>query len=243
MLNKPQRSLSLYISSPQACDYLDNNIAQNIFISPEEKIDSVTYEYLLSVGFRRSGEFIYRPHCKACQACISCRVPLSSFSLSRSQKRVLNKNKDLERKTVNAEFNDEHYALYLKYQRSRHAGGVMENFDEKAYKDFLCQSPGESVFIESWLNGQLVAVALTDVFQRSMSAVYTFFDPDHPTRSLGTLSVLEQIQCAQSLNKDYLYLGYYIQASKKMTYKANFQPLQLFENDNWVSYKDSLSEK
>jgi len=113
----------------------------------------------------------------------------------------------------------------------------MEKFDKNAYKDFLCQSLGESVFLESWLGEKLIAVALTDVFANAASAVYTFFDPDYAARSLGTYSVLEQIQFAKSLNKRFLYLGYYIQASQKMSYKKNFQPIELLHNEKWERYK------
>lgn len=239
MSNAGKRSLPLYISSPQSCDYIDGETSQSLFISPDIKVDSGTYEYLLGVGFRRSGTFVYKPHCSDCDACKPSRVAVADFNLSRSQKRVRAKNKDLDIRCVEAGFNERHYQLYLKYQKSRHVGGSMENFDEKAYKDFLCQSLGESVFIESWLGDKLVAVALTDVFGNAVSAVYTFFDPDYSTRSLGTYSVLEQIEFAKSINKRFLYLGYYIQASQKMSYKKNFQPLELLHNEKWERFKAS----
>lgn len=237
MADMGQRSLPLYISSPQPCDYLENEIAISLFISPDVKVDSSTYEYLLGVGFRRSGTYVYRPHCEACQACKPSRLQTAQFNPSRSQQRVVSKNKDIEVRCVEATFNEVHYQLYLKYQESRHTGGSMASFDEKLYKGFLCKSLGESVFIESWLDDKLIAVALTDIFQNALSAVYTFFDPDYSDRSLGTFSVLEQIRLARSINKRFLYLGYYIAESQKMSYKQNFKPLEVLEDEKWVPFK------
>ncbi len=230
------RQLELYISSPQSCDYLTGQTSQSIFISPDVTVTPEIYEYLISIGFRRSGQHAYRPHCDACRACISSRVNVHQFIPSRSQKRVLGKNKDLSFRAIESGFSDEHFDLYLRYQAHKHAGGSMENFGRKDYKAFLCKSFGNSIVYETRLDEQLIAVAITDVFSDALSSVYTFFDPDYSSRSLGTYSVLQQINATRQLNKVHLYLGYYIKDSVKMLYKANFRPIEMLIEGEWVSY-------
>ena len=105
----------------------------------------------------------------------------------------------------------------------------------------MCRSLGESFFLEFTLNDQLIAVALTDVFDNALSAVYTFFDPDYSKNSLGTYAVLQQVEFAKFLSKSYLYLGYYIKDSKKMSYKEKFQPLELYQDEKWACF--SLSSE
>jgi arginine-tRNA-protein transferase len=229
-----QRSLPLYISAPQECEYLSDQEARSIFIAPEVEMNAELYAYLLSVGFRRSGKFVYKPRCEACQACIPCRLPVQCFKISRSQKRVLSKNTDVTVESICATFKEEHFQLYLKYQKHKHPGGNMQTFDEAAYKDFLCESFGDSVFLETRKDGRLLAVALTDVFPEALSAVYTFFDPDYVQRSLGSFSILKQIELAKQLGKEHLYMGYYIKDCQKMSYKSNFKPIEYYRSDEWV---------
>ncbi|MBL4743031.1 MAG: arginyltransferase [Cycloclasticus sp.] len=231
------RHLDLYISSPQTCDYLADQKSENIFISPEVKMTAGIYEYLIGVGFRRSGEHVYRPHCKACRACISCRVNVTLFKPSKSQKRLLTKNKDLSFKSVEAQYSEEHFDLYQRYQTFKHPGGSMESFGEKEYQAFLCQSLGNGVIYETRLNDKLLAISVTDVFSNALSAVYTFFDPEYSARSLGTNSVLRQIDAAQNGNKEHLYLGYYVEQSKKMSYKTNFKPIEMLVEGRWQLYE------
>ena len=240
--SKPGRQLELYISSPQKCDYLTDQLAQSIFISPEIEVTPDIYEYLISVGFRRSGHYAYRPHCSACRACISCRVNVQDFKPSKSQRRLLVKNKDLLFRAVKAAFSQEHYDLYLRYQAYKHPGGSMEKFGTKEYQAFLCESFGNTLIYETYLENTLVAVSVTDVFSEALSAVYTFFDPDYSARSLGTYSVLQQIKATQAFEKKHLYLGYYIKDSVKMSYKANFRPIEMLIEGRWRSYnkKDQL---
>lgn len=226
-------SIALYLSEGHDCDYLPNETSQSAFINPETKITAPLYEYLLSLGFRRSGKFVYKPYCSNCQQCIPCRIPVASFEPSRSQKRVLKQNSDLSTQFVNASFNQEHFDLYLRYQKFRHKGGSMESFDSAAYEDFICTSIGECQFMEARLGEQLLAIAVTDTFEKSFSAVYTFFDPEYTKRSLGSYSILKQIELAKRQNKNYLYMGYYIKMCQKMSYKSNFKPIEMYLDDSW----------
>ncbi len=234
--NQARQKLDLYISSPQVCDYLEEKEAQNIFISPEVTVTPGIYDYLLSVGFRRSGHFAYRPHCSGCRSCISCRVDTQRFKQSKSQKRILQKNKQLTFNAVTAQFYEEHYQLYMRYQTYKHPGGSMAKFGAKEYKDFLCKAFGNNTMYETRLDGKLLAVSVTDFFANALSAVYTFFDPDYSSNSLGTYCVLKQIELAANENRQYVYLGYYIKDSNKMSYKANFRPIELLIEGEWASY-------
>jgi len=236
-MSSPGRQLDLYISAPQTCDYLPDQTSQNIFISPDVKMTPGIYEYLIAVGFRRSGQHTYRPHCSNCRACISCRLNVLNFKPSRSQKRLLSKNKDLSFKPVSADFSDEHFDLYRRYQTFKHPGGSMSNFEAADYKAFLCDSFGNSLVYETRLDNQLLAVSVTDTFSDALSAVYTFFDPEFSARSLGTYSVLQQIDAVKKSQREYLYLGYYVQDAIKMAYKTNFRPIEMLINNEWQAYK------
>ncbi|AFT67198.1 MAG: arginyltransferase [Cycloclasticus pugetii] len=230
------RQLQLYISTPQACDYLTDRQSQNIFISPDVTVTPSIYEYLISIGFRRSGQHTYRPHCPSCRACISSRVDVQTFNASKSQRRVLTKNKDLSVSSVQSIFSTEHYELYCRYQAFKHPGGSMESFGENEYEEFLCQSFGNSLMFETRLGEKLLAVSVTDIFGDALSAVYTFFDPEYSARSLGTFSILQQIKATQNRGKRHLYLGYYIKNSVKMAYKTNFMPLEMLIEGKWRRY-------
>ncbi|MGB0238925.1 MAG: arginyltransferase [Cycloclasticus sp.] len=230
------RRLELYISSPQPCDYIKGNESQNIFISPEIKITPDIYQYLLTIGFRRSGSHAYRPHCATCRSCISCRIDVREFKPSKSQRRVLAKNSPVTFTSVPSKFIEEHYDLYLRYQAFKHPKGSMGRFRKLEYEEFLCQSFGHTLMYETRLDGKLLAVSVTDVFYDALSAVYTFFDPDYSARSLGTLSILQQIKAAKNRGKKHLYLGYFIQNSEKMAYKKNFMPIEMLIEGEWRRY-------
>jgi arginyl-tRNA--protein-N-Asp/Glu arginylyltransferase len=230
------KKLDLYISSPNSCDYLQGKESQSIFISPEVVVTPGIYEYLISIGFRRSGQHTYRPHCANCRSCISCRLDSNSFTASRSQRRVIKLNEELTFTAVEAGFYDEHFELYSRYQTYKHPGGSMESFEENEFKSFLCDSFGNSVMYETRLGKQLIAVAVTDVFSNALSAVYTFFDPAYAHRSIGTYNILKQIQVAKEGDRQHLYLGYYIKDSEKMSYKANFRPIEMFIDGQWETF-------
>jgi arginyl-tRNA--protein-N-Asp/Glu arginylyltransferase len=190
---------------------------------------------LTDMGFRRSGEHIYRPWCDDCSECKSVRVPLAGFHVSKSQKRVLNRNKDLEVSFELPSCSDEIYALYEDYINQRHSDGDMYPPSIEQFESFLCQSTESSNtrFICFRLDQKLLAVAVVDLLPKGVSAIYTFFDPTYEIRSLGRLAVLWQIRWAQSQDMDFVYLGYWIKDCQKMAYKAEYRPLQVFEDLIW----------
>jgi arginine-tRNA-protein transferase len=163
------------------------------------------------------------------------RVPLDLFHVSKSQKRVLKRNEDLEVSFEMPSSTEEIYNLYANYINQRHSDGDMYPPSLEQFKSFLCQGPAASNtrFICFRLEQKLLAVAVIDMLPKGLSAIYTFFDPAYDVRSLGRLAVLWQIRWAQSQAMDFVYLGYWIKACQKMAYKAEYQPLQVFEDLVW----------
>lgn len=226
------QSLRLFLSTEHACGYLPGLLARSAFVDPEAGLGATHYQRLLELGFRRSGDHTYRPHCRECARCVPVRVDVRQFRADRSQRRCRQRNSDLH-VTIERRLTDEHYALYRTYLETRHAGGGMDPQDRKAFHAFLeC----------SWLDvrywcfragDELLAVAVVDHLPQALSAVYTFFDPVAQTRGLGTLAVLEQIRLARLSNLEYVYLGYWVEGSRKMDYKRRFDSLEALQGTQW----------
>lgn len=207
-----------------------------------EEVDTLATHYplLIKAGFRRSGEQLYRPHCKSCSACHSLRVLSAEFVPSRSQKRVLAKNTNISINVLEGE-RDDYYPLYEKYISVAHRDGSMYPPSYDQYRNFIhChwQSP---MFIEGRSDGRLVGVAVTDKVHAGLSALYTFFDPDLHKHSLGTYFILQQIKMCQQMQLAHLYLGYQIDECTKMNYKNKFYPHERFQQNKWVLYPPTNS--
>lgn len=228
-----------YPTPEHNCSYLEDRQAKSIFLSPDQALDEATYMQLTDMGFRRSGEHIYRPWCEGCGECKSVRVPINNFEVSKSQKRVLRRNRDLEVSFEMPSSSDEIYHLYASYINQRHSDGDMYPPSLEQFESFLCQGPAASNtrFICFRLEQKLLAVAVVDMLPKGLSAIYTFFHPSYEVRSLGRLAVLWQIRWAQSQAMDFVYLGYWIKECQKMAYKAEYRPLQVFENLDWQPLK------
>jgi len=220
---------NLCTTPPHKCGYLSNKLATTLFIEPETPKTASLYDNLSQQGFRRSGGDIYRPDCYGCNACIPVRIPVQKFVPRRSQRRVWQKNYDLTVSAVPASFKSEHFNLYRRYLSSRH----LDNPNPNTYTQFLICSWARTKFYEFRLNKKLVAVAVIDHLKHGLSAMYTFFDPDYPARSLGVYAILWQIEETKRLNLDWLYLGYWIKDCKKMNYKTEYQPLEYYYREKW----------
>lgn len=225
--------LHLYTTPPHPCNYLGDHQATTVFIDPNMPKDMNLYEILSQHGFRRSGEYLYRPHCHGCEACIPVRVPVNLFAPNRTQRRIWKRNQDLVVSQVPACYKQEYYQLYSRYINTRHIGGGMDNPNIENYKTFLICSWADTVFYEFRLDNQLVAVATVDVFSNGLSAVYTYFDPELEARSLGTFAVLWEIEQCKQQGLEWLYLGYFIKACRKMRYKVAYQPLEYYYHGVW----------
>lgn len=220
------------ITAPFACSYLPEQ-DERLLIFMSDSVPNITeYDFLIGAGFRRSGTQVYRPHCEACKACESIRLPVDIFTASKSQKRIMKRNQDL---TIHISDNDkpEYYPLYESYVNQRHADGSMYPATKEQYQGFVLSPWNNALFIEIYATNELIGVAVTDNLASSLSALYTFFKPDQQQRSLGNFAILQQIELAKSLNKPFLYLGYQIDTCQKMSYKQNFLPHERFFDDKW----------
>jgi arginine-tRNA-protein transferase len=228
-------ALELYITAAHECPYLEERKATNLLVDPAFAMDTRTYSHLLNKGFRRSGSDVYRPCCYRCQACVSTRIPVESFKPSRSQKRTRNLTQDLSVRVNQDGYREEYTDLYLRYVRSRHAGGGMDDDTPSTFANFILTDWCQTVLIEFWKDERLMAVASTDWLKQGLSSVYTFFDPEEGSeRGLGTFALLWQIHWAKELKLPYVYPGYWIKESPKMNYKVRFQPIEGFVNNQWV---------
>ncbi len=233
-------SIPLVFSQPYPCSYLENEIARPVFVHPAFGMTIEHYSELIQQGFRRSGDEVYAPRCWNCSACIPVRLLVSNFVPNRSQKRCLKKNKHTQVEVKSPEFSQEQYHTYLRYQKARHVDGSMANSSADEYMGFLSSSWCDTVLVEFSVDGKIAAIAVVDRLENALSAVYTFFDPDFNEYGLGVYAVLWQIDWAKHLQKEYLYLGFWIKDCKKMSYKNKYQPLQVFLNHQWQSYENSF---
>lgn len=226
-------ALKFFQTPDHACSYLPEQQASTVFADPDAIITTTLYTQLSQLGFRRSGPHLYRPHCNACNACVPVRLPVVAFAAKRRHQRVLTRNQDLSKQQLTPHNSDEIWALYERYINHRHSDGDMYPADREQFVGFLVTGRPEARFTEYRLGAQLIAVAVSDQLDDGLSAIYTFFDPDHARRSLGTFAILDLIQQTLTSALPYLYLGYWIHGSDKMRYKAEFRPQERLTTTGW----------
>ena len=224
--------LRLLLGAEQPCGYLPNRLSRSAFVAPHSQLNGGLYGALIAHGFRRSGDYAYRPACQTCCACVPVRVPVSQFTPNRSQRRCISRNADLRVEVLHG-MSTEHFTLYRKYLLARHPFGGMDADDEKSFHEFLGSRWGVTEFWCFYRKDELCMVAVVDRVADGLSAVYTFFDPEHSDRGLGTYAVITQIAAALREGLEYLYLGYWVSGSPTMEYKRNFNPLERFDGHFW----------
>lgn len=224
----------LFQTLPHACGYFHARTAQNLVLDPAAPSLPRLYALSLPRGFRRAGGHVYHPHCPRCHACEPCRIDVAAFRPDRGQRRCLAANRDLEMTECEPGRTNARHDLYARYLHARHPGGGMDEASDEDFAQFLAAPWSPTVFLEFRLEGRLIAVAVTDVCDTGLSAVYTFFEPDVPRRSLGTYAILRQIDLARARGLPHLYLGYWIANHPKMGYKARFGGLQVLGPDGWT---------
>lgn len=187
-------------------------------------------------GFRRSQNVLYRPSCADCSACLSARIRVADFTPSKSQKRVLRRNRELQRRATSPWATEAQYALFRRYLDSRHADGGMADMDVFEFAAMIEETPIRSRVIEYTHpdSDALTAVCLTDVLDDGVSMVYSFFEPDQERNSLGTHIILDHIAIAREAGLPYVYLGYWVPGSSKMGYKAKFSGLEIYSQGEWT---------
>lgn len=211
------------------CVYLPNRRwALRMIPAPR---DDEAYRDLLDTHHRRSGWVVYRPVCKGCHECQPMRVPVASFAPTRSQRRALNRNTDVQIEIGLPEPTDEKLDLHNRYVEDRFRRGEAGFASLESYAEVFGASPVTTREMRYTLNGRLVGLGLVDLLPNVVSSVYFYFDPDEGRRSLGTFSALKEIELARETNRAYLYLGYYIEACREMNYKSRFRPCEVLSPD------------
>ncbi len=236
------RDLLFYASTEHPCSYLAGKEAITLFADPKASMTPQLYSTLSDLGFRRSGEYVYAPRCPKCHACLPTRLRVKEFKPDRSQRRNWKRNQDLEVEILPAQFNDAFFELYQHYIQSRHPGGSMATPDREQASRFFNSSWSETHFVAFSHENKPLAIAVIDILERGLSAVYTFFDPQEHHRGLGVFAVLWMIEEARQRGLSYLYLGYLIQESPKMAYKSRYHPLEMFQDGQWLRFDTEPSE-
>lgn len=223
-----------YRMPPRPCPYLKGRTEQNIFTELSGPNTANLYDALTQAGFRRSHNVAYRPACPGCQACVPVRVVAPSFEPGVSIKRITRRNKDLSEQDLPSKATAEQYELFIRYVSSRHGDGEMAGMSYSDYAAMVQDSPLRTFMTEFRdEQGRLRACALVDRLDDGLSAVYSFFDPDLDQRSLGTYMIIKLIAKSLQLGLPYLYLGYWIEGSRKMSYKWRFRPLEGLTAEGW----------
>ncbi|MHA7849820.1 arginyltransferase [Roseovarius sp.] len=224
-----------YVTAPQPCPYLEGRMERKLFTALQGEGSQRLNDSLSKQGFRRSQNVLYRPACAECSACLSARVNVADFSMSRSQRRTWNRNARLERRATSPWATEEQYTLFRRYLEHRHADGGMADMDTFEFAAMIEETPIRTRVVEytDTETGDLVAVCLTDVLDDGVSMVYSFYDPDRPRDSLGTYLILDHIEIARENGLPHVYLGYWVPGSPKMGYKAAFTGLEIYVNGAW----------
>ena len=229
-------TLELYLTQPGPCPYLKGQIEQKVITALDDRTAALA-PLLNARGFRRMQNMFYRQQCPACRACIATRLRLADFRPGESFRRILKKNAGLAYSIERPDASEENYALFTRYLQARHGDGDMAKMP---YSDFLMmmeEYPADTRFLVCRDETQALGIMLFDEMPDGTSAVYSFFDPAMEKRSLGTWMILKLAEYTAGTGRPYLYLGFWVKGSPKMEYKARFQPLELFMNEQWVTFK------
>ncbi len=234
-----------YVTAPQPCPYLAGRLERKLFTHLTHDKPPALIDNLLKGGFRRSQNIAYMPYCEGCRACVSVRVLVDEFRPTRSMRRVVSRNRDLMTRRIAPRPTSEQYNLFRRYIDARHSDGGMADMTVLDYAMMIEDSVVETFLTEYRLKPQepltgrqdinpLVAVALCDRLSDGISMVYSYYEPVEDDRSAGTYMILDQIEFARRLGLPYLYLGYWIAGSRKMSYKTRFQPQEHLGPNGWV---------
>jgi leucyl-tRNA---protein transferase len=242
LTREPRDAPQFYLTSPSACPYLPSRQERKVFTHLIGRRAVALNDQLTQSGFRRSQTIAYRPACENCRACVSVRVKVNEFCLSRNFRRVVDINRDLAGTVVRAEPTSEQYALFRRYLDARHGDGGMVDMTAVDYSTMIEDSHVDTRLVEYRLCQEsavaaserpLVAACLTDLLADGLSMVYSFFVPREQSRSFGTYMILDHIERARRLGLPHVYLGYWVAGSRKMAYKARFLPQERLGRSGW----------
>ncbi|CAH1668595.1 arginyltransferase [Chelatococcus asaccharovorans] len=244
MTTQPRDTPQFYLTAPSACPYLPGREERKVFTHLVGKRAAEINDILTQGGFRRSQTIAYRPACETCRACISVRIVVDEFSPSRSFRRILAANSDLTTEVRSATPTSEQYSLFRQYLDTRHADGGMADMTVLDYAMMVEDShvttrlieyrkPGTGPYLDRANPGELMGVALTDILADGLSMVYSFYAPEEGSRSLGSYIILDHIAKAREFGLPYVYLGYWVEGSRKMHYKTRFRPQERLLPHGW----------
>ena len=247
MTHHSTQSPQFFLTAPSPCPYVEGQFERKVFTHLVGDKAPEMNDLLTQGGFRRSQNIAYRPACESCRACVSVRILAQEFETSRSMRRVLERNSDLVGAVHEAEPSTEQYSLFRRYLDARHKRGGMSDMTVLDYAMMVEDSHvdtkvieyrrrGPDTFITGRGTGELIAVALTDKMSDGLSMVYSYYDPEMEDRSLGTFMILDHIQRAIAGGLPHVYLGYWVNGSRKMNCKVRFQPQEHLGSRGWTRF-------
>jgi leucyl-tRNA---protein transferase len=236
-----------FVTNPSPCPYLPGKTERKVFTELNGPHAEELNDALSRIGFRRSQNVAYRPSCIDCKACISVRVLTKEFEPNATQRKILRRNSDLSVSACRPWSTSEQYDLLRRYLEQRHPDGGMVNMDDMDYADMVEQSPVKSHVVEYRTPGrygrpgELIGACLTDQQGDGLSMIYSFYDAQAEGRpGLGNFIIMDHIMRARNAGLDYVYLGYWVQGSARMQYKARYQPLERLGPDGWEGFVPDL---
>jgi len=251
MTQHPTQSPQFFLTAPSPCPYLEGQFERKVFTHLVGDKAPEMNDLLTQGGFRRSQNIAYRPACESCRACVSVRILAQEFSPSRNMRRVSQHNADLVGAMHDAQPSTEQYSLFRSYLDARHRRGGMSDMTVLDYammvedthvdtKIIEYRRRGPDTFITGKGHGELIAVALTDKMADGLSMVYSYFNPDFEDRSLGTFMILDHIARAKAMGLPHVYLGYWVNGSRKMNYKVRFTPQEHLGMKGWERFEGDI---
>jgi leucyl-tRNA---protein transferase len=247
--SQPRDVTQFYLTAPTPCPYLPGQHERKVFTHLIGKRAGELNDTLSSGGFRRSQTIAYRPACEACRACVSVRVCVDDFKPGRTMRRIIERNQDLIGVVGINQASSEQYSLFRRYIDTRHGDGGMAEMTMLDYAMMIEDSHvetelvayrrrGPDSFITKAGSGPLIATCLVDRLSDGLSLVYSFYAPEMADRSLGTFMILDHIERARKAGLPYLYLGYWVNGSRKMDYKSRFTPQERLLASGWTRFEN-----
>lgn len=249
MTQHPTQSPQFFLTAPSPCPYVEGQFERKVFTHLVGDKASEMNDLLTQGGFRRSQNIAYRPACENCRACVSVRILAGEFEMTKNMRRVIQRNADLIGAMHDAEPSTEQYSLFRTYLDARHRKGGMSDMTVLDYammvedthvdtKIIEYRRRGPDSFITGRGHGELIAVALTDKMADGLSMVYSYFNPEMDERSLGTFMILDHIARARAAGLPHVYLGYWVNGSRKMNYKVRFTPQEHLGPKGWERFTE-----
>ena len=206
-----------------------------------EDVSEVEFEYLLAHGMRHFGDYFFRPTCRDCYQCIPIRVRVDDFEMTRNQKRALKNCDAVEVKVGAPKYSEGKFDIYLRHKNRFHS--LQDDVeDEQNFRLSFYVNTAYGIEFEYYLDGKLIGAALGDHTRKTFSAIYTFYDLPEPGMSLGTFSILKQLEFSRQKGAQFFYLGYYISRNQSLSYKANFRPNEVYIEENWRPFRNAKGD-